>query len=309
MGSEMAGSMISYVVGLPSDVLEGWATTPLPHLRRMLAPLVPAAPGELISDRTEITGSFREKLSLLQVLGSAGLGESAGYKIATCTTPSGKQEHRFLTIALEGREIFTPSVRELFRVIHPVIEAALSRMALPLVAREPIFTQVLEEDRIGYLCLSNSRAIVELNERAHELAYQCSHAARVEDGRGWLARFVERVLRETEGGREWSLRHDDGARVEIRVYRLDKEFHAVGQDLTLVKLSETEPPLRLPASGLSTRQREVTHLLRTTGLSYKQIAAYLDIAEGTLRKHVERVYRHFGVHSRAELVELMSKLR
>jgi DNA-binding CsgD family transcriptional regulator len=61
--------------------------------------------------------------------------------------------------------------------------------------------------------------------------------------------------------------------------------------------------------GLTHRQREVAHLLVTTSLSYKQMAAFLDIAEGTLRKHVEKAYRAFGVHTRAELIERMSRLR
>jgi DNA-binding NarL/FixJ family response regulator len=56
-----------------------------------------------------------------------------------------------------------------------------------------------------------------------------------------------------------------------------------------------------PLSKLSRRQQEIAWLLSRTGLSYKEVAARLDISEGTMRKHAENVYRRMGVHSRAEL--------
>ncbi|MFO0590327.1 MAG: helix-turn-helix transcriptional regulator [Polyangiaceae bacterium] len=52
---------------------------------------------------------------------------------------------------------------------------------------------------------------------------------------------------------------------------------------------------------LTPRQRDVTALLVSTGLSCKEIAARLGLSEGTIRTHMERIYRAFGVHSRPEL--------
>lgn len=57
-----------------------------------------------------------------------------------------------------------------------------------------------------------------------------------------------------------------------------------------------------PSSELTPRQQEVATLLSHTGLSYKEVAHYLKISEGTIRKHAENVYRRLGVHSRAELI-------
>jgi DNA-binding NarL/FixJ family response regulator len=59
-------------------------------------------------------------------------------------------------------------------------------------------------------------------------------------------------------------------------------------------------------SQLTIRQREIADLLSGTGLSYKQVAASLRISTGTMRKHVENVYRRVGVHSRAELMIALS---
>jgi len=55
-------------------------------------------------------------------------------------------------------------------------------------------------------------------------------------------------------------------------------------------------------SALTRRQKEIAWLLSRTGLSYKQVASHLEISEGTMRKHVENVYRRMCVHSRAELM-------
>jgi DNA-binding CsgD family transcriptional regulator len=308
MGSQMAGSMINHVVGLPDVVLDAWMTTPLDHLRRMMAPLAPAAPGELISDRMQIKGSFRDELALLEVLDAAGLGESAGYKVASRICQSGKQEHRFLTLALEDGEVFTPSQRELFRQLHPFVEEALARMNLPLVAHDSLLPQIVEQDRAGYLCLSSTGAVIELNERAHVLTRRYAEAARVVGRHGTLAGFVEHVLTESRRRRTWSLAHASGTRIQITMYRINKESHAVGQNLTLVTLAEDDPSKALESAGLSPRQCQIALLLAYSGLSYKQMADKLRMSEGTLRKHVEKLYRRLDVHSRAELVERLSRL-
>jgi DNA-binding CsgD family transcriptional regulator len=304
MGPEMSEAAISHVVGLPADVLEGWATTPLPQLRRMMAPLVIAPAGEVINDHVAITGPFREELKLIRVMRSAGLGEAAGYKIDAGISLSGKPEHRFITLALDGGAAFSPRQRELLQVVQPTVAAAVARMAVPLVAAEPILAQVIEEGRIGYLCLSRAHTLVELNERAHELVYRYLRSAGIEPGRGALQRFADKTLIETAGGRPWYLIAPEvGTGAEISSHRLAKAMHQAGEDLTLVMIRETElvplaaPPV--PAEGLTRRQHDIARMLSTTDLSYKEIGIRLGIAEGTVRKHVEKVYRVFGVTSRA----------
>ncbi|HWN66915.1 MAG TPA: serine/threonine-protein kinase, partial [Haliangium sp.] len=58
--------------------------------------------------------------------------------------------------------------------------------------------------------------------------------------------------------------------------------------LTVVNLSESQPALRLPASGLSTPPDEMTQRLWITNLSDQQIANYLDISKGTKHSAAKR---------------------
>ena len=57
--------------------------------------------------------------------------------------------------------------------------------------------------------------------------------------------------------------------------------------------------------GLPPRLREVADLLVHSGLSYKEIAGAMGIGEGTVRVHVQQLYRRLGVGSRPRLVELL----
>ena len=302
MRPETNGSVISHVVRLPGDVLEAWASTPRPQLQRMMAPLAAATPGELICDQMAITGRFREDLALLRHMESAGLGESAGYKVATGNATAGPPDHRFLTVALDGNESFTPRQREMFRALHPAIHAALARIGLPIIPHEPLFAQFVEERCIGYLCLSESLSVLEFNDLAHEVAQHCLGSARVEPGRGWLARFAEQAVQETSEGHTWRLqRHDNLARVEIEAIPLARHAHPTSQDLIVLTLRER----RLPPRGLARRQLQVANLLTTTDLQYKEIAAEMGIKVSTVGTYVEDVYRAYNVHTRPDLTSLL----
>jgi len=53
--------------------------------------------------------------------------------------------------------------------------------------------------------------------------------------------------------------------------------------------------------GLTDRQRGIIELI-AVGYTDKQLARQLGISSSTLRTHLERLFRRFGVHSRAALV-------
>ncbi|RFC46137.1 MAG: hypothetical protein DVB28_000141 [Verrucomicrobia bacterium] len=52
---------------------------------------------------------------------------------------------------------------------------------------------------------------------------------------------------------------------------------------------------------LPPRLKEIGIMLINTGRAIKEIAEHLGIHEGTVRKHIERLYRSLGINSRAEL--------
>lgn len=71
------------------------------------------------------------------------------------------------------------------------------------------------------------------------------------------------------------------------------------RDVSLPKGRMEHPPLSR-ADSLTARQLEVAQLLRR-GCTYQEVAEELGVAVGTVRKHVEKIYRTMGVRSRAEL--------
>ncbi|HET9447714.1 MAG TPA: helix-turn-helix transcriptional regulator [Steroidobacteraceae bacterium] len=67
--------------------------------------------------------------------------------------------------------------------------------------------------------------------------------------------------------------------------------------------SASQPdPLRTPESGVCTdRELQIVRLL-TQGMTNKQIANKLGIAEDTVKKHLQHVYKKLGVRRRALLI-------
>jgi DNA-binding NarL/FixJ family response regulator len=69
------------------------------------------------------------------------------------------------------------------------------------------------------------------------------------------------------------------------------------------RISRAPHVVELPSlpADLPPRLMEIARLLMSTGLANKEIAESLSIHEGTVRKHIERLYRALDVNSRAEL--------
>ncbi|MDI1443560.1 LuxR C-terminal-related transcriptional regulator [Polyangium sp. 6x1] len=306
MRASGAGAIVSHAVRLPDDVLEGWASAPVEQLSLMLAPLVPAAPGQLISDTQAIRGPLREQIELIDVLHSCGLGEAAGYKV-NGVSPGLAGELRFLTFALERDRTFTDRDRSMLKALRAEIQASLDRLRLPLVPSQSILTQIVEERRLGFICVTRSGRCVELNQRAHELVTRYRSGARIDGNRAIVSRFAERAIAEMHGRGAWHIAHESGDDLEVSAHWLAKETHRLGEDLVLLMLQEAPRPRRtnpLENVRLTARQREIVRFLVETGLSYKEIALRLGIEEGTMRKHAENIYRRANVHSRPELVAL-----
>lgn len=60
------------------------------------------------------------------------------------------------------------------------------------------------------------------------------------------------------------------------------------------------------SDGLSEREQAVLSWLRQ-GMSNKEIALALSISPRTVQKHLQRVYQHLGVRTRAEAIVRMRR--
>ena len=58
--------------------------------------------------------------------------------------------------------------------------------------------------------------------------------------------------------------------------------------------------------GLSKRESEVLSWLQQ-GMSNKEIALALEVSPRTIQKHLQRIYLHLDVHTRAEAIVLMRR--
>lgn len=63
---------------------------------------------------------------------------------------------------------------------------------------------------------------------------------------------------------------------------------------------------QLTASILSTRETEILQLLKE-GMPYKQIADQLYISEGTVRKHIENIYRKLEVNNKVSAINIATE--
>jgi DNA-binding CsgD family transcriptional regulator len=297
-------SVTSHAVHLPSDMFDAWMSTPPQDFARMMAPIVRGPVGGLFTDKTEITGRFREQLDVIRCVRAAGFGETAGFKVASRLGASGGMEVVFMTLALDSGETFSPEHHDVLAALQPSIEATVRRLQVPLVSSRSILAQILEEQTIGYACTADGGRVVEANERAYMLALRYAHTAGLTPGRNTLRELAAHL----HGASEHHCMHrfGGGARdgvLEVSTHRLAKETHEIHEDLTLLVMREVSSAADAAALDVLTeRQRQVAIQLVMSERSYKQIANALAISEGTMRKHAENIYRRLGVQSRQELV-------
>ncbi len=111
---------------------------------------------------------------------------------------------------------------------------------------------------------------------------------------------LELLLGEEEAGRR-SLRTaiDSYAAMGAPLWKARAEA-----DLEPVGGAESPLEARIATLGLTARQAEVTRLI-AQGLSNREAAERLHVAPGTVKRHLENVYRHTGVGSRGALTALL----
>lgn len=299
-------AFVSHAVRLPQDVFESWMATSPEQLARTLAPVISSGAGALWRDSETLTGAQREQLDVLRKLDDAGLGEGAGYKVLERPLPGQGVELFMMALLMERGEPVPARSQALLAALNPALHAAALRIGLPLVARAPLLAQIVDEQSLGYVCVTTTGSVLEANRRAHSLVVRYRDAAGITGRARALGDFVTRALEATSGRRSWVL---DATRprsyLDVNAHRLAKETHSLPEDLILLQLKETILPVPSPLLQLTERQQEIALLLAQSGSSFKQMATQLGISEFTLRKHGENIYRALGIHSRAELSALL----
>lgn len=308
IGSLTPGSvdaLVSHAVGLPEDVLKGWFDAPREQMLMMLSPLIVASGGELISDTQGISEPIREQIDLCRVMSKSGLGETAGYMVSD----SARRQRRltFLTFALDEKAQFTPRDQIMLGLLRHDIHAALERVRLPFVPSQSMMVQVLENRRWGFVLVSQeTMRCVEMNMRARELVGKYSQSARIESGRYVVSSFAMRAVFETRTTDAWTVLHHRGdGEIKVTVHELKKEEHAIGEDLWLVMIEETEYLTEMgifARFALTPREKEIAVFLAETSSSAKEIAARLGTSYDTVRTQIGTIYRKCSVHSRSELL-------
>ncbi|MRG96372.1 helix-turn-helix transcriptional regulator [Polyangium spumosum] len=308
--------LISHAMRLPTELLEGWMSTRSEHLEPALRLVLEASPGGFWRDADAIAGPLREGLEVLQALDGFGLGEGAGYKVHQRLVPGRGTEHVMLALLTERGTRFPSTAPALMEALTADVRDAVHRVSLPLVASRSILSQIVEEQGLGYICVSRqSGAVLEVNQRALDLIARY-HAGGPPGNRRALLDFAASAQRLTAGGSAWSLRHPDGvAALEVHVHVLAKETHALHEDVHLLSMREWSLPRDLhPRHAesssilevLPSRKREIALLLARSSFSYKELAHQLHISPNTFRTHVEHIYRLLGVQSRAGLTKLLN---
>ena len=68
---------------------------------------------------------------------AAGLGEAAGFKVASRETESGAVEIVFLTLVLGSEATFRPEHAEMMAALRSPIEETLARLRVPVLRPSP----------------------------------------------------------------------------------------------------------------------------------------------------------------------------
>lgn len=308
---------------LPPPIFEGWMHTQPESLKNSLTPSVRSSPGEFWTDRDGLPDKLRSNMEVLHELNQHGLGEGAGLKLMQQPLPGGGIEHVVLALLTERGERFPAPAPAIALALAADIYEAIGRLSLPFTVGLSIHAQMLEEEETGFVCLGDGRtdrAIIEMNQRAYELACEYRKPAGLEQGRFSMHDFVEKALKKNLRTSAWQLAHPTSRSIlQVRAHIMPAKCYGYAQDVRVLKLQEWN----LQSLGeeaqvfvlpelfrcLTQREREIVTLMLADGLAAQEIAYDLGRKVTTVRKHVENIHRKLEVRSTAELIALYLKHR
>ncbi len=270
--------------------------------------------GALTSDRAALTPSQWRRVEQYQALATFGFGQAVALKLATFNNGIRRRHQLLALFRAPDAPPVGPEERTFLEALHIPVRAALQRIAVPLLSGRLMLDQVLREQGQGLVVLRENGAIQEADSRAYELALKYAPVLGVNETRDVLPVFVERLLRYpenlTDGRRH--LRKGPMHHLVITEHDFDPEVHDLPGRRTLLAFLEEDARSESNAilkalSILPPARQKIAELLIGTGLLHKEIAATLELSEGTVRTQVTHIHRAFGVHSRAELAAIVRR--
>lgn len=282
------------------------------HDTPLVLATVAATPcGHLIRDQ-DVAGVIDwSDVAGYRALNEHGLGHPAAVKIGVRSCGADR-EHTYLALIQKLSDPpLTRQHRAILRRTWKDIRDAVARVRVPLIAGEPMLLQVAEERRMGLALCTLEGNTVQTNYLVHEHAREYFPTASSPTWSAVDALAECLVKRAGDGGTQ--LVHPLASCV-LRADRhlLCGETHGMGRDMVLIVTQEFDVH-RLSAENvvmrrLPPRLQETARHLVHSGRSYKQIAAAMGVREGTVRKHVERLYRAVGVRSRWALARALGSV-
>ncbi|WP_050432282.1 helix-turn-helix transcriptional regulator [Chondromyces crocatus] len=281
------------------------------HDVRVLEVVSRLPPGSFVCDRDTMSDADWSRIDGYRALREFGYGQPAALKLFT-RGGGAERTHGYMALvrAADAPRMSSAECRYMEH-LGPTVSDALGRMAMPLLCQHPILDQLVSEQSLGLVCCSLDGAPQESNRVAYEFARRYVPLGSKRRSRDALTALIQAIWNCSvdPGLGHRCLRHGAATRrLEVTMHQLHAETYDLPAHRVLVVMREVGSDDEAMAldpewqSILSPRQRTIAMQLIGTGRSYKEIAAVLKLSEGTVRKHVERIYRTLDVHSRAELV-------
>lgn len=113
------------------------------------------------------------------------------------------------------------------------------------------------------------------------------------------------------GAKGYILKDESIDKIRRYIYETVEGGSAMSPEIAIKALNlikKSNPPQDIPAEKYSLTEREIFILNHiAAGLSYDQIAGGLGISYGTVRKHIENMYRKLNVHNKVEAINKARK--
>lgn len=306
--------MVTRDFNLSDRMVQGFHGSSPEHLAMMFEPLFGARAGVLVPATEGLAPSVRDQIKLWHITSSEGYGETAGYKV--CEPEADSQRFVFLTLALEGRRMFTKRDGQVLGALQHPLYAALERLRVPLIPSEKMHMQIMEESNQGYLLLSarTFERCIEMNVRARVLVDRYAESALVDAGRHATLDFAKKAAANCTQARPWIIVRKQGdGELKVRVHSLHKESHNIGEDVVLVTMEETLYPVDVSIYerfGFTPREIEIVQLLVDSEYTGKEIAEELGTSYHTVRTQIQKIREKAGVKNRnglAAKIKLLSR--